>query len=372
VPVTELHVEGYRSIPEMNLSLKRLNVIVGPNGCGKSNLYQSIGLLRAAAEGALARTLAGEGGMPSALWAGARKAGPVRMKLGVTLDEFRYELELGLPQISGGLSRFVLDPMVKSETLIEFRGTQRIKLLERGKSGCTIRNANGEQVSYLMELHHAESVMDQIVDPHQFPHLDDLRRRLLKWRFYHGFRTDSESPMRRPQVGVRTRVLSTDGSDLAAALQTIIENGDDLSLRSAVSDAFPGAQLVIQSPSEGVFEVAMGYPGIARPLVARELSDGTLRYLCLLAALLSPSPAPLLALNEPETSLHEDLLPPLARLIAQAAAVSQVWLTTHSHILAQTVCEETGVVPIKLDKVDGATQRAGRPKGLAYSQEWDG
>ena len=97
-------------------------------------------------------------------------------------------------------------------------------------------------------------------------------------------------------------------------------------------------------------------PGLQRPLDATELSDGTLRYLCLLAALMSPRPPPLLALNEPETSLHPDLLAPLGELIAQAAERSQLWITTHSETLADEVARRTGGRVLALEKVQGETR----------------
>jgi predicted ATPase len=369
MPVTELRIEGYRSIRSLTLPLKRVNIVVGPNGCGKSNLYQAISLLRHAASGTLARALGDEGGMPSVLWAGPRKEGPVRLRLGVTVDEYDYELVLGLPQ--NALSAFKLDAYVKEETLVRREGRAKARLLERGTSSCCLWRPNGERDTYTLALHHGESVFDQIANPREYPLLDDFRRRLLKWRFYHGFRTDAESPLRRPQSGVRTFVLSGDGTDLAAALQTIRENGDAQGLAEAVHDAFPNAHLLILA-EEGHFEVAMEFPGVNRPMRARELSDGTLRYLCLLAALLSPTPAPLLALNEPETSLNEELMAPLARLIARAAATSQVWVTTHSHRLSDELAGLAAVTPLKLDKVEGETVRAGRPPGLAYSADWDG
>src|SRR4051794_14207386 len=106
-------VEGYRSLRNIRVPLGRLNVIVGPNGSGKTNLYRSLLLLSEAASGRLARALADEGGMPSVLWAGERKGKnkPVRVKVAVAIDEFRYRLELGVPIPRETLFR--RDPEVK-------------------------------------------------------------------------------------------------------------------------------------------------------------------------------------------------------------------------------------------------------------------
>jgi predicted ATPase len=111
----------------------------------------------------------------------------------------------------------------------------------------------------------------------------------------------------------------------------------------------------------------MAMPGIQRPLRAAELSDGTLRYLCFLAALLSPRPPTFLALNEPETSLHPDLLEPLAHLVARAAKTSQICLTTHAESLAATIARLTGRPAVHLEKVDGETRVA--DTGLASEDE---
>src|SRR4028119_1359598 len=111
--IGELHVAGYRSIRDIHLKLERVNVLVGPNGCGKTNLYRSVVLLAASAAGQLARALVEEGGMPSVLWAGKRRSGPVRMVLAVTLEGLAYELTCGLPV--AGISMFNLDPQIKEE-----------------------------------------------------------------------------------------------------------------------------------------------------------------------------------------------------------------------------------------------------------------
>lgn len=362
MPITEFRIKGYRSIVDLELSLKRINVIVGPNGCGKSNLYKAITMVKAAADGRLARSLADEGGMPSILWAGPRKEGPVRVHIGATVDDYQYDLALGLP--TELVTAFNLDPVIKEETL-RYGRRQSVNILKRGTSNCTMLDDDGNKNDYLLELSSSESTMSQISDAHRYPLMAQFRHSVSGWRFYHQFRSDIDSPLRHPQVGVRTYVMAPDGADLAAALQTIIESGDREGLDECVELAFPGARVGV-SHQDNRFEVLLTRPGVIRPLNARELSDGTIRYLCLLAALLSPRPAPLIALNEPESNLHTSLLKPLASLICRASLSSQIWITTHSYELAEYVQEEAGVSPIRLCMEDGETRIEGRKKGRFF------
>jgi predicted ATPase len=149
-----------------------------------------------------------------------------------------------------------------------------------------------------------------------------------------------------------------DGRDLAAALQTILELGDYSALEASVRSAFPGGRLAIEG-SAGIMEVGLKMEGFLRSFRAAELSDGTLKYLCLLAALLSPRPPSLLAINEPDANLHPQLHEPLAELIAMAARHSQLWITTHSVELAEMLERRAGALLIRLEKVDGQTIVAG-------------
>jgi predicted ATPase len=351
-------VSGYRSIHRLHVPLGRLNIIVGPNGCGKSNLYQSMFLLARAGNGRLAQALASEGGMSSVLWAGKRRTGPVRMTLGVEIDDLAYELSCGLPTPSN--SAFHLDPEVKEEKVWSgHRIGRRVNLLERKGPSVWVRDLEGRRTKYPLAMSTSETALSQIREPHLYPELSTLRVEMNQWRFYHHFPTGPDAAARNPQPGVRTTALSHDGSDLAAAIQTVLEIGDHQSLRNAVSSAVSGAELDIDVDRHCRMVVQLQIPGIQRPLQARELSDGTLRYLYLVAALLSPRPPALIALNEPETSLHVDLIEPLARLIVAASKTSQLWVVTHSEMLAEFVERYSSTKAIRLHLADGETRIVG-------------
>lgn len=359
----EITIGGYRSVRALRLPLGQVNVLVGPNGCGKSNVYRALHLLTRAVDGTFARTLAQEGGMPSALWAGERTKGSVRMVIQVVLDDWEYRIACGLPKPDKVKNErgFDMDPLVKEEVVAHLakRG-KRIVFMERDHLAATLRDADGLRTVYPLPLVESESALSQIVDPYRYPELSALAQTIRGWRFYHLFRTDADTPIRQAHPATRTPVLSIDGRDLAAALFTIRRIGMSQELEHAVDRAFPGAKLGLDIDDRYRIQLMMHMPGVLRPLEACELSDGTLRYLCMLAALLSPRPPELMALNEPETSLHPDLLEPLGRLIADAGRRCQIWVTTHSPVLARAIAEYADVTPVELEMVNGETRVVGQ------------
>ena len=376
--IKHIHVAGYRSVRDLDLELRPINVLTGPNGCGKSNLYNSLVLMARAAQGQLARAIAEEGGTPSVFWAGGErvryksKKPPKRVILGFEADKFGYEIQIGLPSLNelalgsqpGVETMFKLDPRVKEESIWYVPPSEankandakrRVAMLKRDEPSAWLRNAEGNMVTYPFKISKHESVLSQIIDPHLYPEISAIRQQVLSWRFYHHFRTDLESPVRQPQIGVYTPVLSHDGWDLAAALQTILEIGDADALRKIVAQAFGGAAIIIEA-MDTLFSIKMKIPGLLRPLHSQEFSDGQVRFLCLCAALLSPRPPALLAVNEPETSLHPDILDALAHLIVRAAKNTQLWITTHSQPLADRIEKHSGVPRVRLCMSDGETQ----------------
>lgn len=197
-------------------------------------------------------------------------------------------------------------------------------------------------------------MLTEYSDPQRAPEIMLMREAIRGWRFYDQFRTDEDAAARRMEIGTLTPVLSSDGSDLAAALQTICEIGDSEGLERTINDGFPGSRLNI-STQDSRFEIMLQQDGMLRPLRASELSDGTLRYLFLCAALLTPRPPELMVLNEPETSLHPDLLPALGRLINEFSKQNQIFVVTHADALVKALTENDQCVHFQLEKEFGMT-----------------
>lgn len=339
--IARVTIANYRSIRDLRLSLARVTVLLGANGCGKTNCYRALRLMHAAAAGRLAETFAEEGGMPSALWAGKRKQHEVvRMAIGVEFERYAYTLACGLPTPKDTL--FKLDPEVKEEDItVRVDGRVRpVPMCERRNHVVTVRGVDGGRVVLDDRLDLGESVLAQLADPSRYGELALVRGYLLDWRFYHQFRTDQHSPLREERIGFRSPVLASDGHNLASALQTIVEIGDGGELDEAIEQAFPGARLGVSCDAMGRIGVHLQQPGVQRVFTARELSDGTLRFLCLAAALSTPRPPVFLVLNEPETSLHRDLVPALATMITRAGSRGQVLVTTHDDGLARRLAED--------------------------------
>ena len=384
--LTTLAVANYRSLRDLVLPLEQLNLVTGANGSGKSNLYRGLRLLSETASGTATSTIAAEGGLDSVLWAGpevfarsvsageapvqglGKRKDRVNLRFGFADDTFSYAIDYGLP--SPAPTMFSKDPEIKREAI--WHGTtwhDSRSMVDRRGHVVRARDDAGKWQVIEQNLPTFDSMLSRLSDPERAPEVLLLREQIRSWRFYDHFRTDVGAPARSPQVGVRTPVLSNDGHDLASAWQTIIEIGDEDALASAVSDAFPGATVSVINHG-GRFELQFNQYGLLRPLVQAELSDGTLRYLLWIAALLTPRPPSLMVLNEPETSLHPDLLPALGRLMKKCAANAQLWVISHAPGLIETL----GAVPdcqhIELDKELGETFAHDQDTFLAPPWRW--
>ncbi len=390
--ITTLAVHGYRSLADVVLPLGKITLVTGANGTGKSNLYKALRLLAETASGQLIGALAREGGLPQVLHAGpeqltgamrrgeqpvqgaSKRARPVSLMLGFASDDLGYLIDIGYPTPSQ--SMFTLDPIIKREHV--FAGPQlrpAATLVTRRRGAVTASDASFDPGEAL--IGERESLITEFADPINHPEVRAIRRTIRGWRFYDSFRVDQTAPARAPHVGTWTPVLAADGADLAPAVQTILESAMAEPFTSAIADAFDGAQPAVAqlglpgdaSRPSSLLELVMRQPGLLRPLSAAELSDGTLRYLLLASALLSPRPPGLLILNEPESSLHPDVLPALARLVGEAAKRTQVVVISHSEpFIAALVDTQADLVHHELVKPLGRTEIA--DQGLLSRPAW--
>ena len=382
-----LAVANYRTLRDLVLPLGQLNVVTGPNGSGKSNLYRGLRLLAQTALGTAIESLAVEGGLESVLWAGpatisgAMKRGrhavqggprkqPVNLRFGFAGDDFGYAIDFGLP-VPVPRTLFGKDPEIKREAIWHgHRWHDSRALVDRRGPVVRGRDEAGRWQVIEQRLPAFDSMLAR-ADPGRAPEALQLRERIRGWRFYDHFRSDADSPARQAQIGTRTPVLANDGRDLAAAWRTIVEIGDAAGLDDAVADAFPGCSVDVVKTGDR-FGLEFHQHGLLRPLAQAELSDGTLRYLLWIAALLTPRPPSLMVLNEPETSLHPDLLPALGRLMRKCSESTQLWVTTHASALIDVLTISDGCNHLELDKEFGETYVVGQGPLEAPSWRWPG
>lgn len=362
--ITTLAVSGYRSLRDLVVPLGSLTIVTGANGSGKTSLYRSLRLLAETAQGRLVATLAAEGGLSSTLWAGPEtisrsmrsgaqpiqgtvRRGSVSLKLGFSGDEFGYAIDLGMPSPENPFPR---DPAIKVEAMWTGEVLGRTTLFaERRAPFVRVRSfRTGEWRVSMENLSPFDSMVTHCADPADGAELLAMRERMRAWRFYDALRTDPEAPARRPRIMTYTPVLSGDGADLAAAIATIRAIGDGTALNETIEHAFPGSSLEIGAGDHG--GLLFSQHGLLRPMGTAELSDGTLRYLLLVAALLSPRLPELMVLNEPESSLHPSLMPSLARLLALASKRCQIVLVSHSEALIGALRHQGGIEEIRLEK----------------------
>ena len=353
--------KGYRSLRSVRFDLGQVTVFVGENGAGKSNLYRALQLVKAAAVGNFSTEIVREGGMQSAMWGGSRrKSEPARIILEAHFEDERlasrlaYSVEAGLPPPVSGAFRF--EPQIKEETLSLDTGRRPVDLMDRRGPAVFARDGEGRRMEHPSRLLSSESALAVLGQSGHYPEIGDLAAQMRSWRFYHGFRSDRDAPTRQPAIAATAAMLDEDGGNLAAVFATLAHiRQDTVDLDRLIGEAREGAALDVPEPGETA-SFGLNFPAFPQRIFRPgELSDGQIRLLALAGALLSYRLPPLIALNEPEASLHPDMLPSLARMIAKASESSQIWVVTHSAILASAIAEQCGARPIRVSKQDGET-----------------
>ena len=362
--VTELHIQGYRTLKDVRWEPGALNIVIGPNASGKSNLLKFLRLVNASARADLNNTVLREGGMGTILWDG--RGDGLAFQLGVGEPELSQAEAFGyaasLFRLGTGAS-FVVD----GENLIGlFRGETEDVGTEVNLLSRTQFQAQFQEFFQLVplnpqELNASETLLGQLGGPApQAMEIRSFRQFLAGWAVYDDLHTESGTAMRRAVTSRFDERLDADGQNLASVLHTHYTNDVDFqdrvdeAMRAAFGEDYRG--LAFPPAADQQIQLAVQWNTPKRPQSAASLSDGTLRFLCLLVVLAQPNPPGLIAFDEPETGLHPRMMRIVAEMAEDAALRTQVIFTTHSAAFLDGFSKETPPTTTVVALSDGQSE----------------
>ncbi len=342
----------------LELPLEPLNVLIGPNASGKSNLIEALSLLHAAPRDLQAPIREG-GGVRDWLWKGADIKPTSTVEVTVAIGKpvaLRYRLsftETG--------SRFeLMDEGVEDEKPTNAYDEQPYFYYHH-QEGSPVLNVKGETRAQrrLMreDVKRDQSILSQRRDPDTYPELTFLAHLFERMSFYREFHVGRHTPPRLPQqTDLQQDRLLEDASNLGLVLNDLLNQPMIRhQLLERMRDFYPFTEDVFTSLSGGTVQIFFHEKGLRHAVPATRLSDGSLHYLCLLAVLCHPTPPPVICIEEPELGLHPDVIPEVAKLLVEAARRSQIFVTTHSDILVDALTDVPEAV-IVCEKSEGATK----------------
>ena len=324
------------------LELRPLNVLIGPNGSGKSNLIEAIGLLKATPRD-LTIPIREGGGIRDWIWRGDPRASsahievildnpkkPLRYSLGIAergqLFELTEELLENKEAYSSEETPFTYYELMGGSALLNYSG-------ESYKSGET------RHPLVLQQINLQQSILAQRKDPNQYPELTWLGETFDRLRLYRESSFGRRTPPRQPQpADLPNDFLLEDGRNLGLVLNRLKREPKVKDrILETMGQLYEGVIDLDISIEGGTVQVFAQEGNIMVP--ATRLSDGTLRFLCLLSILCHPNPPPLVCIEEPELGLHPDVLPALGDLLREASQRCQLIVTTHSDRLVDTLTD---------------------------------
>lgn len=324
------------------ITLEPLNIIIGQNASGKSNLIDVINLIKAAADLNSVEYISKNGGISEWLWKGRKKEEVaqiyIEQKTPVTKDVHTYDFHFW----EYGQRTVVFKDQIEDLT-------QKV-IVDRTKN-----DWNNEVTPQLLRAAFLLFI-------------------LRKLHSYNNLLTNRSSEIRKPQIpDAPNDFLEEDGSNLALILNDLEHRGDT---KDKIVENLKKFNPRIKDYSirilGGTVQLFIREEGLEKPISAMRLSDGTLRYLCLLAILCHPKPPPLICIEEPETGLHPDILPTIAELMIEASQRTQLIVTTHSDILVSAFSEIPEAVLVCEKDEDGTHfKRLEKDKLKAWLEEYE-
>lgn len=357
--IKEIKISGLLSFgPEgVTLPLKGLNVLIGPNGSGKSNLLEMLALLKAAPKN-LAAPVNEMGGVREWLWKGEGRAPEgsldVMVSAGSEKTKDKKALRHALTIAERGGRFEVIDEEIEDASTDSLVMGVSAYMFRLGEG--LLRDGQGLRELRRGNIHPEESILSQIKDPERYPALSVLQEKYADIRLFRNWSFGPQAALRREQNAQGRNDFLADGGENLALVFSNIQMRAKRELMEALRELYDGITDFHLPVQNGHVQLFLEEEG-GRQIPATRLSDGTLRYLCLLAILLHPEPPGLIAIEEPELGLHPDVLPFLGKLLVQASTRTQLVVTTHSRMLVDALSGDPEAVVV-CEKVKGQSQFA--------------
>ena len=351
------------------LELKRLNVLIGPNGSGKSNLLEGIDVLRSAPRNLVAPIREG-GGIQDWIWWGTPK-GTARIAAIVENPQGSQALRYRLGFAERGQRFELIEESITGEQSSEEHEEPQVYYIQSNGRAALNYKDKTKRDFLLEEVEREKSILSQRKDPDQYPELTYLGEELSRIRIYREWSLGRDSPLRLPQkADLSNDFLQEDGKNLALVLNSF--QGKPAVKRhvlDALSKFYEGITDFHVKIEGSTVQLFLEEGDVVIP--ATRLSDGTLRYLCLLAVLCHPEPPPLICIEEPELGLHPDILPTVSKLLLEASERSQLIVTTHSDMLVDALTNDWWSIVV-CEKHDGQTvmRRLDEKKMAAWLEDY--
>ena len=354
ITIRELRLDGLLSFApgSETFELRDLNVLIGPNGSGKSNLIEALELLSATPRD-FAATVRDGGGPAEWLWKGDDAVRPAEIEVVLENDTptgrpLRYRLRFTAVQnrvevIDEAVEEAEPDPDRPAATDVFFyyrfqQGHPVINVLDH--KGGLIERRRLQRENLLPD----QSVLAQRKDPEQYPEVTWTGRRFGAIHTFREWTFGRYFPLRQPQpADLPEDHLLPDSRNLALVLNQI-EHVGETRLNQLLRQFFPRFQRMSTRISGGTVQFYLHESGFRAPIPATRLSDGTIRFIAILAMLLSPSPPPMVCIEEPELGLHPDAVALLADLLVDASERTQLVVTTHSDALVSALTDQPGAI----------------------------
>lgn len=336
------------------IELQSLNVLIGPNASGKSNLIEVLGVLRATAKDLLAPIREG-GGVGEWLWKGAKGIPTAEIETTVLYPEGIMPLRYRLAFTMTGLRMEIVDEAIENERpsrpgevnpYFFYRyhhgnPTLNVRKLEANQAQAGTAEGRVKRSLRREDLSPEQSVLFQRKDPDQYPEITFLGNQFGSIRLFREWNLGRYTAPRLPQKSdLPDDFLLEDGSNLGLVLNDLEHKPESKRLIiEKLKTFYEAAEDITTKIHGGTVQVFIHEKGLNQPIPATRLSDGTLRYLCLLTLLCHPTPPPLLCIEEPELGLHPDILPTIAELLISASQRTQLIVTTHSDALVSALTE---------------------------------